>query len=127
MGYHHVDPSTLPAAPDRPSTRRSIGDACGLERLAAHVYEVAPGEAVPLADHTHDEQEEPFYVTAGALRAETPDETYAVGPGETFVVEPDSPQRAAVPEDGAPTTAPVVGAPPVDDARPYEPAGGDAS
>jgi uncharacterized cupin superfamily protein len=127
MGYHHVDPSTLPAAPDRPSTRRSISDACGLERLAAHVYEVAPGEAIPLAYHSHDEQEELFYVTAGALRVETPDETYAVGAGEAFVVEPDSPQRATVPEDGAPTTALVVGAPPVDDARPYEPAGDDGS
>ncbi len=126
MGSHHLDPSTLPAAPDRPSTTRSISDACGLAGLAAHVYEIAPGEAVPLAYHTHDEQEELFYVTAGELRVETPDETYAVGPGEAFVVEPDSPQRAAVPEDGAPTTL-VVGAPPVDDARPYEPAGNDAS
>lgn len=44
MGYHHVDPATLDPAPDRPSTKRSVSDACGLENLAAHVYEVAPGE-----------------------------------------------------------------------------------
>lgn len=45
MGYHHVDPATHDSAPDRPSTKRSVSDACGLENLAAHVDEVAAGEA----------------------------------------------------------------------------------
>lgn len=120
MGYHHVVPVDLEAAPDRPSTKRSISDACGLSRLAAHVYEVAPGEEIPLAYHYHDEQEELFYVTEGALHVETPEREYVVSAGEAFVCEPESPQFAAVPADGEHTTALVVGAPPVDDVHAYE-------
>jgi uncharacterized cupin superfamily protein len=121
MGYSHVDPAELPAAPDRPSTKRSISDAAGLSRLAAHRYEVDPGEAVPLAYHVHAEQEELFYVLSGELHVETPEGEFVVGADEAFAVEPESPQRAFVPDDGEPTTALVVGAPPVDDVRAYEP------
>ncbi|MFC7235253.1 cupin domain-containing protein [Halosegnis marinus] len=121
MGYHHVDVSALEPAPDRPSTKRSVSDACGLDHLAAHVYEVAPGEEIPLAYHYHDEQEEVFYVTEGELRVETPEGDYLVPAGDAFVCEPESPQFAAVPEDGEATTVFVVGAPPVDDAHPYDP------
>jgi uncharacterized cupin superfamily protein len=121
MGYSHVDPAALPAAPDRPSTKRSISDAAGLENLAAHVYTVAPGEAIPLAYHVHGEQEELFYVLGGELHVETPEGEYAVGADEAFAVEPESPQRAFVPDDGEPTRALVVGAPPVDDVRAYDP------
>lgn len=121
MGYSHVDPSDLPAAPDRPSTKRSISDAAGLEQFAAHRYEVAPGEAIPLAYHVHDEQEELFYVTAGELHVETPERDYVVAADEAFAVEPGSPQRTFVPEDGEPTTVLVVGAPVVDDVHAYDP------
>jgi uncharacterized cupin superfamily protein len=84
MGYSHIDPSGLPAAPDRPSTKRSISDAAGLEQFAAHRYEVAPGEAIPLAYHVHDEQEELFYVTAGELHVKTPERDYVVAADEVF-------------------------------------------
>lgn len=120
MGYHHVDPETLDPAPDRPCEKRSISDACGLEQFAAHVYSVEPGEAIPLAYHYHDEQEELFYVTAGSLHVETPDGDYTVDAGEAFAVEPESPQFASVPEDGESTTVFVVGAPVVDDVHPYD-------
>lgn len=120
MGYHHVRDADLEAAPDRPSTKRSISDACGLENLAAHVYEVAPGEEIPLAYHYHDEQEEVFYVTEGELHAETPEEVFVVPAGDAFVCEPERPQFAFVPEDETATTVLVVGAPAVDDVHPYE-------
>ena len=121
VSYHHVDATALPAAPDRPSTKRSISDTAGLSNLAAHRYEVAPGEAVPLAYHVHDEQEELFYVLSGELHVETPEGEYAVGADEAFAVDPESPQRAFVPADGEPTAALVVGAPPADDVRAYDP------
>lgn len=120
MGYHHVDLADIEPAPDRPSTKRSISDACGLENLGAHRYEVAPGEEIPLAYHYHDEQEELFYVTEGTLHVETPDREYVVSAGEAFVCEPESPQFAYAPGDGENTTALVVGAPPVDDVHAYE-------
>lgn len=120
MGYHHVDPDDLDPAPDRPSRQLSISAACGLDGLAAHVYEVDPGEEIPLAYHYYDGQEELFYVPAGTLHVETPEREYAVDEGEAFVVEPESPQLAFVPDDGEPTRA-FVGAPAVDDVHAYEP------
>jgi mannose-6-phosphate isomerase-like protein (cupin superfamily) len=121
MGYHHVDVDALDPAPDRPSVKRSISDAAGLDRLALHRYEVDPGEAIPLAYHYHDEQEEVFYVLAGTLAVETPERTYEVGPDEAFVVEPESPQRAHNPESADERVeALVAGAPVVDDVHAYD-------
>jgi len=122
MGYHHVDVAGIEPTPDRPSVQRSVSDAGGLENVAVNRYEVALGEAVPLAYHYHDDQEEVCYVLAGTLSVETPGGTYEVGVDEAFVVEPDSPQRAHVPESAdEEAVALVVGAPAVDDVHPYEP------
>jgi uncharacterized cupin superfamily protein len=121
MGYHTISPAALPATPDRPCVQRSVSDAADLDQLAANVYEVEPGEQVPLAYHYHDHQEELFYVLSGTLSVETPEGTYEVGDGDVFVVEPDSPQRAYNPESATePVRTFVVGAPAVDDVHPYE-------
>ncbi|PSP50572.1 cupin domain-containing protein [Halobacteriales archaeon QH_1_68_42] len=121
MGYHHVDVDALDPVPDRPSVKRSISDAAGLDRLALHRYEVDPGEAIPLAYHYHDEQEEVFYVLAGTLAVETPERTYEVGPNEAFVVEPESPQRAHNPESADERVEVLVaGAPVVDDVHAHD-------
>ena len=121
MGYHHVDVAGVDPSPDRPSTKRSISDAAGLENVAVNRYEVDPGEEIPLAYHYHDDQEEVFYVLSGSLSVETPGRTYEVA-DEAFVVEPDSPQRAYVPEDADDRAVVLgIGAPTVDDVHPYEP------
>ena len=121
MGYHTLSPEALSPTPDRPCVQRPVGDAARLEQLAANVYEVEPGEQVPLAYHYHDHQEELFYVLSGTLHVETPEGTYEVGGGEVFVVEPDSPQRAYNPESAREEVrAFVVGAPAVEDVHPYE-------
>ncbi|MFC7018311.1 MULTISPECIES: cupin domain-containing protein [Haloarcula] len=121
MAYHHVAVEDLEPTSDRPSTQRPVSAAAGLENLSAHVYEVDPGEQVPLAYHYHDDQEELFYVVEGTLSVETPEGTYSVGADEAFAVEPESPQRAFVPADAdGPARAFVVGAPAVDDAHAYD-------
>ena len=122
MGYHVIDPDVLEPTPDRPCDRRSISEAVDLEQMALNVYEVEPGEQIPLAYHVHDEQEEVFHVLAGRLHVETPEDTYEVDAGECFVAEPASPHRAHNPEnaDGAVRVL-AVGAPAVDDVSPYEP------
>jgi uncharacterized cupin superfamily protein len=121
MGYHTLSPEALSPTPDRPCVQRPVGDAAGLEQLAANVYEAEPGEQVPLAYHYHDHQEELFYVLSGTLHVETPEGTYEVESDEVFVVEPDSPQRAFNPESATePVRTFVVGAPAVDDVHPYE-------
>lgn len=123
MGYQLLDPSTVEPTPDRPCLQRALGDALGLEAAALNLYEVEPGEQIPLAYHYHDEQEEVFYVVAGDLHVETPAETHVVEAGQLFMVEPESPQRAYNPDEASePVRALALGAPPVDgDAHPYEP------
>jgi uncharacterized cupin superfamily protein len=121
MGYQHVDPSDIDPSPDRPSVQRAISDAVGLENVAVNRYEAEPGEAIPLAYHYHDEQEELFYVLAGRLVVETPEETYEVSADEVFAVEPDSPQYATAAADADGTTQVLaVGAPRASDAHPYD-------
>ncbi|WP_158058574.1 cupin domain-containing protein [Halorussus halophilus] len=122
MGYHVIDPASVEPTPDRPCVQRAVGDEAGLENVAVNVYEVAPGEQIPLAYHYHDEQEEVFYVTEGDLHVETPDEEYVVPAGQVFVAEPDSPQLAYNPESADETVrALALGAPSVDDAHAYDP------
>jgi mannose-6-phosphate isomerase-like protein (cupin superfamily) len=126
MGYHLVDPADLEQWDDRPVDVRSISTAAGLDYqdspLGLRVYEAAPGEQFGLSYHYHDEQVEVFYVLAGRLHVETPDEEYVVEEDQAFVVEPDSPQRAYNPADAdEPVRALAMGAPSVDDAHPYEP------
>lgn len=126
MGYHVIDPGSVGPTPDRPCVQRALGDAAGLDNLAVNLYEVAPGEQIPLAYHYHETQEEVFYVESGDLHVETPEGEQVVPAGNLFAVEPDSPQRAFVPEDAdEPVRALVVGAPVVDDVHAYDPETGD--
>lgn len=122
MGYHHLDPDELPSTPDYPCDRRGISDAAELAALHAATYEMAPGEQLPRVYHYHDSREEAFYVLAGALHVETPEEEYVVEAGEVFVAEPGSPHRAFNPGDASgPVRVLGVGAPKSDIAHPYEP------
>jgi uncharacterized cupin superfamily protein len=122
MGYHVVDPADLEPEPDRPSEMRYVSEAVGLENVGLRVYDVAPGEEIPLSGmHYHDEQEEVFYVLAGELSVETPDGSYAVESGRFFVAEPGSPHRAYNAADAdADLRVLAVGAPAVDDGHAYE-------
>jgi mannose-6-phosphate isomerase-like protein (cupin superfamily) len=120
MTYHVVDPADLEVQPNRPSEMRYISDATDMENLGLRVYDVAPGEDIPLSGlHYHDEQEEVFYVAEGKLAVETPDRVYHVDDGQFFIAEPESPHRAYNDSD-AHTRVIGIGAPPVSDAHPYE-------
>ncbi|THE62729.1 cupin domain-containing protein [Salinadaptatus halalkaliphilus] len=122
MGYHVIDPDDIAPAPNRPSTMRYVSEAAQMEHMGLRVYEVEPGEDIPLSGlHYHEEQEEAFYVVTGSLEVETPDRDYHVAEGQFFIAEPDHPHRASNAAN-AETTATILGmgAPPVDDAYSYE-------
>jgi mannose-6-phosphate isomerase-like protein (cupin superfamily) len=126
MGYHLVDPDDLDQWDDRPTDVRSLSVAAGYDyqdaNLGVRVYELAPGEQSGLAYHYHDEQVECFFVLAGTLHVETPEEEYVVETGQALFVDPGSPQRAFSPDDADESTRVLaVGAPSVDDAHVYEP------
>ena len=122
MGYHVIDVAALPVTPDRPSDRRSISEAAGLENLGLHEFHVQPGEMIPLAMHYHDEQEEVLYVVEGEMTVETPEGEKRVPTGSVFVAEPGSPHRAYVTEDAdGDARVLAIGAPKVDDVHAYDP------
>ena len=122
MGYDVIDPKDLPEVPDRPSTMKYVSEAAGLERLGLRVYDVAPGEDVPLSGlHYHDEQEEVFYVIHGELSVETPERTYIVPAGRFFVAAPGSPHRAHNAADATSNVRVIgIGAPPISDGHPFD-------
>lgn len=122
MGYHVIDPADLDPEPDRPSEMRYVSEAADLDNLGLRIYDVAPGEDIPLSGlHYHDRQEEAFYVVSGTLAVETPDRDYTVGAGRFFLAEPGSPHRAHVRDDAeANATVVGIGAPPVSDGHSYE-------
>jgi mannose-6-phosphate isomerase-like protein (cupin superfamily) len=126
MGYHLVDPDDLDQWDDRPTDVRSLSVAAGYDYqnspLGLRVYDLAPGEQSGLAYHYHDEQVEVFFVLAGTLHVETPDQEYVVETGQALFVDPGSPQRAFNPADAeAPTRILAIGVPSTDDAHTYEP------
>lgn len=120
MGYHVVDPDDLDPEPDRPSEMRYVSEAAGMENMGLRVYEVAPGEEIPLSGmHYHDEQEEVFYVLAGELSVETPERVYTVERDRVFVADPGSPHRAHNASDETLRVL-AIGAPSVSDGHAYE-------
>jgi mannose-6-phosphate isomerase-like protein (cupin superfamily) len=126
MGYHHIDSTDLDQWDDRPTDVRSLSVAAGYDyqdsQLGMRVYELAPGEQSGLSYHYHDEQVEVFYVLAGTLHVETPDETYVVESDHVLFVDPESPQRAFNPDTADTATRVLaIGAPSADDAHPYDP------
>jgi len=126
MGYHLVDPEELGQWDDRPTDVRSLSVAAGYDyqdsKLGLRVYELDPGEMSGLAYHVHDEQVEVFYVLDGTLHVETPEGDFVVEADQALFVDPGSPQRAYNPDDAdTPVRVLAIGAPSVDDARPYEP------
>jgi mannose-6-phosphate isomerase-like protein (cupin superfamily) len=121
MAYHVVDPTALDQLDDRDASVQSISHHVGLETLGLRVYRADPGEQLPLAFHYHDEQEEAFYVLAGELHVETPNEEFAVPAGQLFVVEPGNPHRAFNPASAADAVEVLaMGAPSVDDVHAYD-------
>ena len=122
MAYHVVDPDAVEPMTDRPSEARYLSEAAGMQTLGMRLYRPEPGEQIPLGYHYHDEQEEAFYVVDGEIAVETPEETFSVGMGQCFFVEPGNPHRAFNPEDAAGSAVVLaIGAPSVDDGHTYEP------
>lgn len=126
MNYHHIDTAALEQRDDRPADVRSISAAAGLDYDGApfglRLYEADPGGKLPFQYHCHDEQTELFYVLGGELRVETPEGEFVVGTDKAFVAEPGNPHLASNPEGAErPVRGLALGAPTVDDARPYEP------
>jgi uncharacterized cupin superfamily protein len=67
---------------------RSLTEALGLGDVAINHYTLAAGEGFSSGMHTHEDQEEIFYVMAGEAVFETPDGEVEVGAGEAVRFAP---------------------------------------
>ncbi|MCU4718107.1 cupin domain-containing protein [Halapricum hydrolyticum] len=83
-----VENSLQPAAVMRPLT-----DALGATDLAINYYELEPGDSFAFAYHSHEIQEEVFYVQEGTATFETEDGPVEVAGGEVVRFGPEEFQR----------------------------------
>ena len=83
-----VENSVQPAAVMRPLT-----EALGLTDVAINYYELEPGDSFAFAYHSHEVQEEAFYVVSGVATFETEDGPVEVGPDEVVRFAPGEFQR----------------------------------
>ncbi|MEZ3165072.1 cupin domain-containing protein [Halorubrum sp. RMP-47] len=100
-----VENSLQPAAVMRPLT-----GALGLTDLALNYYELEPGDSFAFAYHSHEVQEEAFYVISGTATFETEDGPVEVGPDEVVRFDRDEFQRGWNRGDGS-VRALALGAP----------------
>ena len=83
-----VENSIQPAAVMRPLT-----DALGLTDAALNYYELEPGDSFAFAYHSHEVQEEAFFVISGTATFDTADGPVTVGPNEAVRFDRDEFQR----------------------------------
>ncbi|QAU11546.1 cupin domain-containing protein [Halorubrum sp. BOL3-1] len=100
-----VENSVQPAATMRPLT-----DALGLTDVAVNYYELEPGDSFAFAYHSHEVQEEAFYVVSGVATFETEDGPVEVGENEVVRFGRDEFQRGWNRGD-EPVRALAIGAP----------------
>jgi quercetin dioxygenase-like cupin family protein len=93
--------------------RRPVSDVLGTEHVAMNYFELAPGESFSGGMHTHNDQEELFYVEAGEALFDVgrERETIRVSAGEVIRFEPGEFQTGYVPDDGTETVGWALGAP----------------
>lgn len=79
---------------------RPVGDALGVEGFAMNHYDLAPGETLSGGMHTHEDQEEVFYVLSGTVTFETPDDAFEVPAGDAVRFAPGEYQHGRNDTDG---------------------------
>ena len=72
---------------------RKLTKPLGTTDLAINYYELEPGDSFGFAYHSHEIQEEVFYIQEGTVTFETEDGQVAVGPGEFIRFGPGEFQR----------------------------------
>lgn len=73
--------------------KRPLSRALGAEHVVVNYYELAPGESFAFGYHSHESQEELFYVQAGTVTFETAEGNVEVAAGEAIRFAPGESQR----------------------------------
>jgi quercetin dioxygenase-like cupin family protein len=118
-GYRKVAIDDLPNTPNPTREKKEVDEAVGATAFGFNVFRADPGEQIPWGYHKHPDHEELFYVLAGELVVETPEEEYHVAAGEAFFVPPEHWNRARAVGDSVAEVV-AVGAPKDSDAAVIE-------
>lgn len=79
-GYVHHDVADLSTNPEKPGDRWELSPAFGVDAYNFNVADVPPGSRLSRNEyHRHPNQREFFYVVAGRLRVEAPDDSFDLG------------------------------------------------
>lgn len=108
--YPTVTVDALPDAPAPCRHKKEVDEAVGATAFGFNVYVAEPGERLPWGYHYHPEHEELFYVIAGRLVLDTPDDHIPVEAGEAIFVPAGAKNRAHATGD-EPARVIAVGAP----------------
>ena len=90
----HVSLNDLENAGQWASVTKRFGEPLALSDSALNYYELEPGESTAYGFHTHENQEEVFYVQAGELTFRTAGGDVTVGAGEFARFGPGEFQRS---------------------------------
>lgn len=103
-GANALGPAAQPSAMERVSlddvtdrmgpadVERKLGNALGATDVAVNYYELEPGDSFGFGYHSHESQEELFYVVEGAVTFETATGDVQVDAGEAIRFEPGESQ-----------------------------------
>ncbi len=94
--YPTVTVDALPDVPAPSRHKKEVDEAVGATEFGLNVYIAEPGERLPWGYHYHPEHEELFYVIAGRLVLDTPDEEIVVEEGDAVFVPAGAKNRARV-------------------------------
>ncbi len=89
----------------------SLGDALSLESVAINRFRLESGARLPWGLHAHEDQEEVFLVTEGAVTFETLTDEHVIEAGAVIGFHPGEFQVGTNPADH-PATVVAIGAPP---------------
>jgi len=79
---HHVRVADVENSIQPAAEMRKLTDALGLTDFAINYYELEPGDSFAFAYHSHEVQEEAFYVISGTATFDTEDGPVEVGADE---------------------------------------------
>lgn len=94
--YPTVTVDALPDVPAPSRHKKEVDEAVGATAFGFNVYIAEPGERLPWGYHYHPDHEELFYVVAGRLVLDTPDEEIPVEAGDAVFVPAGAKNRARV-------------------------------
>lgn len=110
--YDHRSLDEMEPNPEKPGRRWEVSPQLGIDDYNVNVAVLAPGERLSQnAYHSHDDQEEFYYVADGRCRVEAEDGSFDADTDDVVRFDPGAPHMLHNPFD-APCKIVAIGSPP---------------